>query len=252
MNDQIHLEKLQSILKDLENDSPDIISIIKAIQNHLQLLEAAQAQQPDLPESLDDPKYDFLEGSLLEATVHQYILNKPKDMHLLEFVRFQPFITLFMRLVNECVFCDPLRRPIFKEIFALYKHQYFAGCICLLYGQIEGLITDFLLYERKIYRRRKGLFIKQPNRRPRKIVGLKLKIDIAKRDPKTEWITKLGAYSEFKTIDGNKRLTLSRNLVLHGDELDNLNQEHAFILITWCYYLFSQADQIYTHTGVKA
>ncbi len=242
MDKQINFEKLQSILKDLEHDSPDIISIITGIQNRLQMLEAKPAKLLEFTQHLQDTQSELITDSLFEATVQQYIATKPHEMHLLEFASYTPFQDLFMRLVEGCAFCDPKRQPIFKEILALYRQQYFAGSICLLYGQIEGLITDLLLYEGKIYRRWGLLFAKQQGKKPRKIIGLKLKIDVANAHPETQWITRLGAYSEFKTLGGNQRLTLSRNLVLHGDELNNLNQEHAFILIMWSYYLFAQAD----------
>lgn len=245
MDKTIDFEKLRSILRDLIETSPDIISVIKGIQIRLQQFESTHTQLPELTDLLKVSEYDFIEDSHLEAIVERYISTKPNGMHLLEFASFQPFTDLFMKLIKRCPFCDPKRRPIFKEAFDLYKNQFFAGSICLLYGQIEGLITDLLLYEKQMYRRRGYLYSRSLGTKPRKIVGLKLKLEVADNHPKTRWITQLGAYGEFKTVNGNQRLTLSRNAVLHGDELNNLNQEHAFILIMWVYYLFVQADEIY-------
>lgn len=138
---------------------------------------------------------------------------------------------------------------VLNEIFNLTQSSFFAGAIVLLYGQLEGLLTDFLInqkllstsleYKYENFNYLEGSDIKsiysyevcrdgfKKYKTKKKIIGLNDKILIAKN-----------FYPEFESLSAyridpnasNKKISNSRNDVLHGSDLDNFTVERVFIL----------------------
>lgn len=139
------------------------------------------------------------------------------------------------------------RKDILKEALKLYKLEYFAGCSCLLHSQLEGIITDYLLFKNIITLETASsgqTKFKKTDATAKKsyISGLSEKI-IAAKD-----INKNFLRLENYTLDSNNQRKFSneRNDVLHGSNIDNFNAERCFITIIWITSILSsiQKEQV--------
>lgn len=130
------------------------------------------------------------------------------------------------------------RLKIIREIFGLIHKGYYAGAIVLLYGQFEGLLTDFLIDQMLIIQYESGdlKYEKSPFKftkrdgeektfKRKKIIGLFDKILIAQHYYNEFYELKIYEIDEEGTS-----ISDSRNRILHGTDLDNFNLERVFIL----------------------
>lgn len=152
------------------------------------------------------------------------------------------FLTLFEKSLEKGVRSE--RKPVVKEAFELYKHCFFRGCTTLLYGMLEGVLTDFLVFKRKLEKDEKGKYNyignsfsylnqerKQGQFNKKKVTGLFDKILIAAD------LISLFRELEIYEVEEDIFFKDSRNGVLHGDDLEGLSQERSFIIFLWLYYL---------------
>lgn len=122
------------------------------------------------------------------------------------------------------------RKPLIAEAFKLYKLEYFSGCLCLIHSQLEGIITDYLIFKniiRKEISNGKTKFIS--NSDGNNVVGLAKKIELAKDI--NENFLRLESF-QFDN-DQNKKFHNERNDLLHGSNIDNFNPERCFIVFIW-------------------
>lgn len=122
------------------------------------------------------------------------------------------------------------RKPLIVEAFKLYELEYFSGCLCLIHSQLEGIITDYLIFKniiRKEIVNGKTRFICNSNKQ--NISGLANKIKLAKDI--NESFLRLESF-QFDN-DQNKKFHNERNDLLHGSNIDNFNAERCFIVFIW-------------------
>lgn len=136
------------------------------------------------------------------------------------------------------------RKYILEEALKLYDLKYFAGCSCLLHSQLEGIITDYLLFKNIITLETASSgqtkFKKtDANAKKTYISGLSEKIIAAKNI--NENFLRLENY----TLDSNNQRKFSneRNDVLHGSNIDNFNEERCFITIIWITSILNSIKQ---------
>lgn len=134
------------------------------------------------------------------------------------------------------------RLKVVHEVFCLIRDGYYAGAIVLLYGQFEGLLTDFLIDQKLLvlkqskhkkeyrYLRNHGDYKvdHRTNEKEIKVNGLYIKIEIANK-----FYFNFGELSIYKIDSEGSSLTDSRNHILHGIDLANFTLERAFILAMW-------------------
>ncbi|MEG2251306.1 MAG: hypothetical protein RSD09_07050 [Bacilli bacterium] len=126
------------------------------------------------------------------------------------------------------------RKKVIKEALDLYEKEYFAGCLCLLHSQLEGIITDYLLHKKIIKEEfdeyKKTHYIKyNGNIKNDKVSGLFKKIDLSKNINKNFLRLK-----EYK-LDSNENIQFwdARNKVLHGSNINDFNDKTCFIVFIW-------------------
>ena len=129
-----------------------------------------------------------------------------------------------------------LRRPVIVEAFKMYKLGCYAGCVPLLYAQLEGLLTDVLIQQG---------FLKQNGTKfvdVHKIVpGLKGN-EIKSLWNKAKIATEMNAYfSEIAAykMDSSSNVTATRHNILHGTDVVHFTQARSFILFIWLFCVMS-------------
>lgn len=121
------------------------------------------------------------------------------------------------------------RKALIEEALKLYELKFYAGCLCLLHTQIEGIITDYLLFKQVIKEEEigKGKFIN--NQTIKQVMGLRNKITLA-----IEINNNLSRLDSFIfDNDKNRKFYHERNDLLHGSNINNFNAERCFILFVW-------------------
>ena len=128
------------------------------------------------------------------------------------------------------------RRTVILEALKLYKLKCYAGCIAILYAQIEGLLTDILI-EHGYLQQKQTKFIDVykivPGLKGSEIKSLWHKAKIASE--LNPYFAELAAYK----MDSDSTITMTRHNILHGTDMNHLNQERSFILFLWLFSVIS-------------
>lgn len=124
------------------------------------------------------------------------------------------------------------RRVVIQEAFKLYQMNCFAGCIPLLYGQLEGLLTDVLIAQG--YLKQNGtkfidVYKIVPGLKSNEIKSLWHKAKIACE--LNRYFAEINAYK----MDSSSTVTMTRHNILHGTDVNHFNQERSFILFIWLF-----------------
>jgi hypothetical protein len=128
------------------------------------------------------------------------------------------------------------RRLVIQEAFKLYQMQCFAGCIPLLYAQLEGLLTDVLI-ERGFLKQNQTKFVDVykivPGLKGHEIKSLWHKTKIACE--MNVYFAELAAYK----MDSSSTVTMTRHNILHGTDVSHFSKERSFILFIWLFSVVS-------------
>ena len=128
------------------------------------------------------------------------------------------------------------RRLVIQEAFKLYQMQCFAGCIPLLYAQLEGLLTDVLI-ERGFLKQNQTKFVDVykivPGLKGHEIKSLWHKSKIACE--MNVYFAELAAYK----MDSSSTVTMTRHNILHGTDVSHFSKERSFILFIWLFSVVS-------------
>ena len=127
------------------------------------------------------------------------------------------------------------RKNIIEEAFNLYRLNYFSGCLCLLYSQLEGIMTDYLFAKNLIEEYSEYGQIKykkigsNEKKRENKVNGLFDKIKLCKGI--NDNFLRLEKYR--LNSDENIRFSESRNKVIHGSNIESFNAINCFTTFIW-------------------
>ena len=128
------------------------------------------------------------------------------------------------------------RRSVILEAFKLYQLDCHAGCIPLLYGQLEGLLTDVLI-EQGFLKQNGTKFVDVykivPGLKGNEIKSLWHKSKIASE--LNRYFTEINAYQ----MDSSSNVTLTRHNIVHGTDVRHFTQERSFILFLWLFSAIS-------------
>lgn len=128
------------------------------------------------------------------------------------------------------------RRVVIQEVFKLYELNYFAGCIPLLYGQLEGLLTDVLIaqeYLKQNDTKFVDVYKIVPGLKGNEIKSLWHKAKIACE--LNRYFAEIAAYK----MDSSSTVTMTRHNILHGTDVNHFSQERSFILFIWLFSAIS-------------
>ena len=128
------------------------------------------------------------------------------------------------------------RRLVIQEGFKLYEMQCYAGCIPLLYAQLEGLLTDVLIaheYLKQNQTKFVDVYKIVPGLKGNEIKSLWHKAKIATE--LNRYFAELAAYK----MDSSSTVTMTRHNILHGTDVSHFNQGRSFVLFIWLFSALS-------------
>jgi hypothetical protein len=228
-------QALSKKVDELSKD-PETQNLIKGfnfyIQNHdktdplIKQLISEMENNPNLSEALEILSYGdiykllFNNGEIKEASVLT-IINK--DYFQKELLNYFDEIKINNKFLK--------RKFLIQEALKLYEIECYAGCLCLLHSQLEGIITDYLLHKNILTKSTdkygKPCFKETINNK--QITGLRDKIKLSKTLNNS--FIRLENY-KFDS-DADKKFHNERNNILHGSNIDSFTYERCFIVFIW-------------------
>lgn len=128
------------------------------------------------------------------------------------------------------------RRGVIEESLKLDRQRYDAGCITVLYGQIEGILTD-LLIEHGYLQQKENKFIDVykiiPGLKAHEVKSLWHKVKIASEI--NPYFLNLNALK----MDNSSTVTMTRHNMIHGADVTHFTQARSFILWIWLFAVMS-------------
>ncbi|QIO07370.1 hypothetical protein [Acinetobacter shaoyimingii] len=242
--------KLSQVILPIATEIQDLLKNIdpEKFTHFIERIEKLQKFEPYLTKLFHDLKnnenFSHAHETISLACLIQLIYENeqhPDDVHIFDVIKTAYFKDLFFSQFSNIQLGENFsqREAVLKEAFQLYELGFYAGCLTLLYAQLEGILTDYL-FEKKMLIKSKnediymGPYIQHTKITPYKVIkGMKEKLLIAKHmDP---YFVKLDAYK----IDSTYPMNNDRNAILHGAILDRFTQERCFILFIWVNSIFN-------------
>lgn len=124
------------------------------------------------------------------------------------------------------------RRAVILDALKLYESGIYAGCIPMLYAQLEGILTDVLIqtgFLKQNETKFVDVFKIVPGLKGNEIKSLWHKSKIAAEQ--NHYFTELAAYK----MDSSSTVSMTRHNILHGTDMQHFNQERSFILFIWLF-----------------
>lgn len=230
---------IHDVLKDI--DPEKLINFIDRVQKF-------QKNEPYLTKLFDALKSNNNLSHAYEALSLAYFIqliyeneDNPDDVDIFDVVNSKYFNEIFFSNFKTVQLGENFRKReiVLREALQLYELGFYAGCLSLLYGQLEGILTDLLVNEKALVKYEKhyqyvGRDIPKTHIKNNiKITGLSDKIIIAKNFNK--YFEELDAYR----IDSQFKINNDRNDILHGNVLDRFTKERCFILVIWLTSIFN-------------
>lgn len=226
-------------------------------------VEKIQRMQPYIDIALadfDDPDLKIANEVISFEHLYSYIDFDlpPENFKLIDVVKGEAFQSDFLSTFKN-LNLNFDRYKILKDILDLHNKNFYTGAISLLYGQIEGVLTDFFILE-KMMKEHDGKvvalnlngsinFIKRGQ--PQYLNGLIPKIEHAST-VKNDICLKIISADEKKKLNlksyelvfGDKASTISqtRNKVLHGQSVNFATKKRSAQLIMWLYSIICKID----------
>jgi hypothetical protein len=239
---------IQDALKDIDPEK-----LKKFIEN----IEKLQKHEPYLTKLINALEKNDNLSHANEALSLAYFIqliheneDNPEDVDIFDIVNTIYFNEMFFSKFNRIQIEGNFRKRevVLKEAFQLYELELYAGCLSILYGQLEGILTDYLVHKGVLRREERNYtylgddILGTPTvKKNKKITGISDKIIIAKNI--NEYFGKLDAYK----IDSIYKINQDRNDILHGNILDRFTKERCFILVIWLVSIFTclQYENLY-------
>ena len=230
------------ILKDAEQYLEDIPADEHAllIKTLLDLAEQ-EAYFQVLADELDQPigakvANDALNLMHFWQAIHQF--EDVEQFNLLEVINSENFQSAMLQAFDALNIAEHKvqRRLVLLEAFKLYKLGFYAGCIPMLYAQLEGILTDVLI-EAGFLKQNATRFVDVykivPGLKGNEIKSLWHKAKIAAE--LNPYFSELAAYQ----MDSSSTVSMTRHNILHGTDLKHFNQGRSFVLIIWLFSALS-------------
>lgn len=194
----------------------------------------------NISSGLNDPDFEIANDVIELAHIFAAIdLQKdPSAASLLDVISSEAFQNSLIDFYSS-MSLDADRLPLIKEALYLHNSEKYAGSICLLYGQIEGVLTES--FEKANY-----IIINQKKINPVKMDGSvnnksnltglvpKLEHAITRQDQLQSYYSKIKTY-ELVAGDAEETIPKTRNKILHGSDLGFNTEKRSAQLILWLY-----------------
>lgn len=184
----------------------------------------------------DDPDFEIANDVVELAHIFEAIdvQKDPNAISLLDVISGEAFQSSLISFYSNLTL-NPDRLALIKEALQLH----YAGSICLLYGQIEGVLTESFEKANYIIINQEGVRSVKVDgsiNTKHKLTGLVPKLDhaITRQDQLESYYSKIKTY---KLIAGDAEQTIpkTRNRILHGSELGFNTEKRSAQLILWLY-----------------
>lgn len=241
------LIKVERLIKQYNNLMFEISKTINSVKepnerNNYTFEKSLEAIKHDeqLTEAIETIPYNLL----FDLVIDNFQIT---DVTILTLINKHQFKELLLENFNKIEISKTFkdRKEIIKEALELYEKGYFAGCLCLLHTQLEGIITDYLVYKNilKPSKNNKGKDCFKTIKTETIVTSLKPKV-IKKDSVVTGLLTKIelsrGINENFLRLEDYKfdskeniNFADARNNVLHGSNINNFNDKTCFILFIW-------------------
>lgn len=194
----------------------------------------------NISSGLNDPDFEIANDVIELAHIFAAIdLQKdPSAASILDVISSEAFQNSLIDFYSS-MSLDADRLPLIKEALDLHNSEKYAGSICLLYGQIEGVLTES--FEKANY-----IIINQKKINPVKMDGSvnnksnltglvpKLEHAITRQDELQSYYSKIKTY-ELVAGDAEETIPKTRNKILHGGDLGFNTEKRSAQLILWLY-----------------
>ena len=160
------------------------------------------------------------------------------DFNLLEVINDEFFHTQLFQALDDLSqnANSSARRVVIEQALQMYKLGFYAGCVPLLYAQLEGLLTDVLLAKGFLAQKEtKFLDVYKivPGLKGNEIKSLWHKAKIATE--MNAYFSELAAYK----MDSSSNVSMTRHNILHGTDVAHFTQARSFILFLWLFSVIS-------------
>lgn len=235
------------LLQNLSAINQAINSFIKKHQETINLWVIFSKTYPQLEPHVDnivnglkDPEFEIGFDVVQLAHVFESIdLQKdPASSSILDVISNESFQRSLEDLYASSSL-DQDRLPLIKEALDLHNKHHYAGSICLLYGLIEGTLTEsfqkanyILINNRKV--NPVGTDGEVDNKT--NLTGLTPKLDhvITHQDQLQDYYKKIKTY-ELVAGDPDQTIPKTRNEILHGSSTSFNTEKRSAQLILWLY-----------------
>lgn len=194
----------------------------------------------NITSGLNNPDFEIANDVIELAHIFEAIdiQKDPNAISLLNVISGEAFQSSLISFYSNLTL-NPDRLALIKEALKLHNGGYYAGSVCLLYGQIEGVLTES--FEKANY-----IIITQEGIRPvkmdgsvstnYKLTGLvpKLNHAITRQDQLKSYYSKIKTY-ELIAGDAEQTIPKTRNRILHGSELGFNTEKRSAQLVLWLY-----------------
>jgi hypothetical protein len=194
----------------------------------------------NIANGLNDPEFEIANDVVeLVHIFHSIDLQEdPSSVSLLSVISSENFQQSLINLYSNLTL-DQTRLPLIKEALELHNRQFYAGSICLLYGLIEGVLTESFEKANYIVLNSNKVNPVKPDgtiNQKANLSGLTLKLDhaITHQDQLQGYYKKIKSY---ELVSGNSDQTIpkTRNEILHGGSLTFNTEKRSAQLIVWLY-----------------
>lgn len=213
------------------------------LQQHLLKLAEQDAYFQVLAEQLNQAEDAKIANDALNLLHFWQLINDCDDVNtfnLLEVIQTEFFQNEVLQTLDDFTETGAAnveqRRAVIQEAFALYQHGFYAGCVPLLYAQLEGLLTDVLVAQGFLQQQQTkfvDVYKIVPGLKGNEIKSLWHKAKIATE--MNAYFAELAAYK----MDSSSTVSMTRHNILHGTEVSHFNQARCFILFLWLFSVLS-------------
>lgn len=240
---EVHREKLQQIATAINE------GIAAFIENHkevfvglAQFAEVYPKLRPYLEniiKGFEDPDFEIANDVVEMAHIFAAIdLNsEPESCNLMTLIKSDNF-TQSIHNIYKASSLNEARISLIKEALDLHEVGSYGGSVCLLYGLIEGVLTESFEKAKYIINTYNRVHAVKADGSvdKRVLTGLvpKLNHAITREDHLIDYYRKILTY---ELVSGNEEETIpkTRNSVLHGSSLDFNTEKRSAQLILWLY-----------------
>lgn len=210
----------------------------------------------NIMQGLSDPEFEIANDVVELAHILEAIdlQQAPEAITLIDIISTKRFYTSLIDSYKNTTL-DEQRTPLIIEALELHEKEYYAGSICLLYGLIEGVLTES--FEKARYIQINGDKV-NPIRADKSVdnksnlTGLAKKLDHASQqgDQLQEYYEKIKTY-ELVNGDQTQTIPKTRNKILHGGSVNFNSKKRSAQLILWLYSTILHIQPLATGQAAK-